>query len=153
MRTALRYRIAFAAVAAGLLLTALPAGAGPVLNDFILKWQNDAKVDCKDMGGTTYEMNVCAGRDYQKAYKTMAALYGKLHAAYDKDNKKALQDSQVAWEAYRTAECGYETAPTIGGTIHSTMVTNCDTGLTLARIKQLKAQAACEEGDMGCNHP
>ncbi len=50
-------------------------------------------------------------------------------------------------------ECDYETAGTIGGTIHSTMVTNCNATLVEARIKQLQAQLNCAEGDMSCNAP
>jgi uncharacterized protein YecT (DUF1311 family) len=129
------------AIAAGIFVSGAGAAAG------------DPAVDCKHQGGTTYEMNVCAGRDFTAADTAMNALYNKLYAAYDGDNKKRLQDAQRAWLKLRDTECDYETALTIGGTIHSTMVTNCDTELTLERIKRLKAQARCEEGDMSCNHP
>ncbi len=144
-----------AALGAALLCAAAPgfAGSSPVLNDFILKWQDDPKVNCKDGGGTTYEMNVCGGRDYQKAYKTLAALYNKLHAAYDGDNRKALQASQIAWERYMAAECDYETFLSRDGSMHSSMVTSCKLSRVAERIARLKAQETCEEGDMTCNHP
>ncbi len=146
-----------AVLGAGLILAAVPAASAadgsPVLNDFILKWQNDPKVNCKEGGGTTYEMNVCGGRDYQKTYRTLAALYNKLYAAYDADNKKALQDSQIAWERYMTAECDYETFLSRDGSMRSTNVTFCKLSRVTERIARLKAQEACEEGDMTCNHP
>ncbi|HXC54571.1 MAG TPA: lysozyme inhibitor LprI family protein [Rhizomicrobium sp.] len=150
-------RAAKAVAAAGgiaVLLGAAPAVAAgsPVLDDYILKWQDDAKVDCKKPQ-TTYEIDVCAGRDYKKDYAALAALYGRLYAKYDAANRKALEASQRAWNTYQAAECDYETETTAGGTIHSTMVTMCDATLALERIKRLKAQADCSEGDLSCNHP
>ncbi len=132
-------------VAAVMTAAIFVSGAGPAAGD--------PAVDCKNQGGTTYEMNVCAGRDFTAADTALNALYKKLYAAYDADNKKRLQEAQRAWLKLRDSECDYETALTIGGTIHSTMVTNCDTELTLERIKRLKAQLTCEEGDLSCNHP
>jgi uncharacterized protein YecT (DUF1311 family) len=151
----MRRFFAVAATAAAILCAAGPAlSAGkPLFDDYIPKWQDDPKVKCQDTSGVTYNMDTCAGRDYQKAYKAMVALYNQLNAKYDAGNKKLLDASQVSWNKYRDDECSYETAGTVGGTINSTMVTNCDTTLTLDRIKTLKAQADCTEGDMSCNHP
>jgi uncharacterized protein YecT (DUF1311 family) len=128
-----------AVVAAGLAIAAPGQAAGEKLN-------------CTNPD-TTYEMNMCAGRDFTAADGTLNALYKQLMAKYDAGNKQLLLAAQRSWLKFRDDECDYETALTIGGTIHSTMVTNCDTELTLERIKRLKAQAACEEGDMSCNHP
>ena len=122
-----------------LLLLAAPSAADPAVN-------------CKDPG-TTYEINVCAGRDFTKADAALNALYKQLFGKYDAANRTLLQAAERSWLKYRDDECAYETALTIGGTIHSTMVTNCDTELTRDRIKRLKAQLQCEEGDMSCNHP
>lgn len=133
--------LGLAAFAAGAVFVAPPSSAA-----------GDPPVNCKDPG-TTYEMNVCAGRDFTKADAALNALYRQLYGKYDAGNKTLLQAAQRTWLKFRDDECDYETALTIGGTIHSTMVTNCDTELTLERIKRLKAQAACEEGDMSCNHP
>jgi hypothetical protein len=35
----------------------------------------------------------------------------------------------------------------------ATMMTDCVTGLTQERLKRLKMQADCAEGDLSCNHP
>ena len=141
-----------AALAASLALGAAAAAAGPVLNDYIAKWQDDPKVNCRN-AETTYDINVCAGRDYKKTYGALVKLYNRLYATYDADNKKQLQASQIAWEKYVATECSYETYPGHDGTLNSTTVTNCDNTLAAARIKQLQAQANCAEGDMSCNHP
>jgi uncharacterized protein YecT (DUF1311 family) len=147
-------RLALGAAVAVALFTSLPAIAATasVFNDYILQWKDDPKVVCST-ASTTYDMDTCAGRGYQKSYKAMVALYNQLYAKYDAGNKKLLQASQVSWTKYQTDECAYETALTVGGTINSTMVTNCDATLTDDRVKQLKAQANCAEGDMSCNHP
>jgi uncharacterized protein YecT (DUF1311 family) len=134
------------ALAAVLACSSAALGAGsPVLND-------DPKVNCKK-ADTTYDINVCAGRDYKKTYGALVKLYGQLYAKYDADNKKMLQASQVGWEKYVGAECSYETYPGHDGSLNSTNVTNCQNTLAAERIKQLQAQANCEEGDMSCNHP
>ena len=114
--------------------------------------QNDPSVNCKDPG-TTYEINVCAGRDFTKADFELNALYYQLYGKYDAVNRQMLQAAQRTWIRFRDVECAYETQLTAGGTIHPTMVTNCMTELTSDRIKRLKAQADCQEGDMSCNHP
>ena len=137
----MRGAMAAVVLGAGVLFAAAPsAGAG------------DPAVNCKDPG-TTYEMNVCAGRDSTKADGELNALYKELFGKYDAANRTLLQAAERSWIKFRDDECAYETALTIGGTIHSTMVTNCETELTRDRIKRLKAQLQCEEGDMSCNHP
>lgn len=141
MRIRTRTGLAAAVLAAGVLSSATPTGAA-----------GDPAVNCKDPG-TTYEMNVCAGRDFTAADNALNALYEQLYGKYDAANRKLLQAAQRSWLKFRDDECAYETALTVGGTIHSTMVTNCETDLTRDRIERLKAQATCEEGDMSCNHP
>ncbi len=142
-----------AAIVALGLTVAGAAGMDPVLNDPIVSWQDDPSVkDCKN-AETTFAMNVCAGRSAKKNYMAMVALYDQLYAKYDAPNRKLLRASQRAWHAYMDAECAYENNPTADGSIHSTMLTNCDATLVDLRVKQLKAQVNCEEGDMSCNHP
>lgn len=138
----MHFVIASAAIFAALTATAWRAQA-----------VNDPSVDCKNNGGTTYEINVCAGRDYTAADDALNAIYKQLAAKYDAGNRTLLRTAQRSWLKYRDDECDYETGLTVGGTIHSTMVTNCDTTLTLDRVKALKAQAACAEGDLACNPP
>lgn len=142
-----------AAVVALGLTAAGAAGLDPVLNDPIVSWRDDPSVKgCKN-ADTTFAMNVCAGRDAKKTYMEMVALYNQLYAKYDAPNRKLLQASQRAWHAFADAECAYENNLTTGGTIHSTMLTNCTGALAAERVKQLKAQANCAEGDLSCNHP
>jgi len=150
----MRRVLAASAFGAMLMVVAAPAlsAGNPMFDDYILKWQDDPKVNCKSPD-TTYDMNVCAGRIYKKTYTAMAKAYDELYAKYDAPNRKLLLASQLAWHGYQSAECALETAGTVGGTINSTMVTNCDAALAAERLKQLHAQLNCGEGDMSCNHP
>ena len=137
----MKHSIVFAAMVAGLVVSALPVRAA-----------GEVPVNCKNPA-TTYEINVCAGRVNTAANAALNALYRQLAAKYDANNNKLLQAAQRSWLKFRDDECAYETSLTAGGTIHSTMVTDCDTALTRERIKRLQMQADCEEGDMSCNHP
>jgi uncharacterized protein YecT (DUF1311 family) len=128
------------------------ASSDPGLSDPILSWKDDPSVNCT-APQSTYDMNTCAGRDYKKSYAALVALYNQVYVKYDAANKKRLQIAQRAWRKYVDSECDYETAGTIGGTIHSTVVTNCNATLVEARLKQLGAQLRCTEGDMSCNAP
>jgi uncharacterized protein YecT (DUF1311 family) len=139
-------------MAAALLVAPAIASTDPGLSDPIMSWQDDPSVTCKNPQ-STYDMNTCAGRDYKKSYTSLVAIYNQLYAKYDAANKKRLQIAQRSWRKYMDDECDYETAGTIGGTIHSTMVTNCNATLVEARIKQLQAQLNCAQGDMSCNAP
>ena len=147
-----RFLLLSAALLAALAAPSFAGGIDPVLDDPILHWKDDAKVDCKS-AESTYEMDVCAGRALKAVYLPMVALYNKLYAQYDAPNKKLLQASQRAWRDYERAECSFETNRTVGGTINPVMVTDCVTDLTKQRLARLKAQADCEEGDLSCNHP
>jgi uncharacterized protein YecT (DUF1311 family) len=151
--SAARGLLACAALAVLVAAPSLAAGIDPVLDDPILHWTDHDEVKNCETTDTTFEMNVCAGRALKAVYLPMVALYNKLYAQYDAPNRKLLQASQRAWRDYERAECSFETNGTVGGTINSTMVTDCVADLTKQRLARLKAQADCEEGDMSCNHP
>ena len=92
--------------------------------------------------------------------RTIKAADAKLNQAYkdlvgrnDAKTNKLLQTAQRAWIAFRDAECAYTTADSEGGSIHPMEVSQCLTGLTNDRIKQLTTGANCEEGDASCASP
>jgi len=140
---------------AALALVLAAAGAvslDPVLSDPILSWNGPVPPDCKN-AGTTIEMDSCAGTVFKKNYLQMIALYNGLAARYDAKNRSLLQASQRSWYKYMSDQCDFATAPTVGGTINPMIFTECKNDHTLVRIKELKAQRDCQEGDMSCNHP
>jgi uncharacterized protein YecT (DUF1311 family) len=102
---------------------------------------------------TQTDLNLCIHKDYLAADTRLNALYKSLYAKYDAANRVLLQKAERAWIAYRDADCEYQTAPTQDGTVHPAMVENCMARKIDDRIKELKAQADCAEGDLSCNHP
>ena len=57
---------------------------------------------------------------------------------------------QEAWIRFRDQECAFIGSSTIGGSIHGMIVAQCQTRLTLARVKDLETQLNCQEGDLSC---
>jgi uncharacterized protein YecT (DUF1311 family) len=111
-----------------------------------------AHTDCKK-AATQMDMDYCAGLDFKAADAKLNALYQEMMAKYDGADKEKLKVAEKAWLAYRDAECDFETAQSQGGTIHPMIVTMCLTDKTKARLKELKRQFQCDEGDTSCNNP
>src|SRR5215467_3828809 len=111
-----------------------------------------ADASCKNPK-TQPELSACAGKDAQAADAELNRVYGQLIARYDEPNRNALVLAERAWIIYRDAECSYETALSVGGTIHPMMVALCLTGKAKARTKELNDQLNCREGDLDCNKP
>jgi len=111
-----------------------------------------ADMSCKSPK-TQMEMSACAGKDAQAAEAELNHVYGQLIAKYDEPNRNALILAERAWIVYRDAECAYETALSVGGTIHPMMVGLCMTAKARVRTKELTDQLNCKEGDLDCNKP
>jgi uncharacterized protein YecT (DUF1311 family) len=108
-------------------------------------------------GGTTTQRDLdeCYGRAYRQAdaelntaYRRLAGKIGGSDRA--KDLGDMLEAAERAWVEFRDRECDFETADTRGGSIHSMEVTICRTGQTEVRIKELRRQLTCPEGDLSC---
>ncbi|TPN78569.1 lysozyme inhibitor LprI family protein [Mesorhizobium sp. CU2] len=95
-------------------------------------------------------MNICADTDYQAADAKLNEAYQELVRRNDQASNKLLQTAQRAWITFRDAECAYTTADSVGGSIHPMEVSQCLTGLTIARTKQITSGANCKEGDVNC---
>jgi len=109
-------------------------------------------IDCKQ-AATQIELDYCAGLDFKAADAKLNALYQLLMTKYDVQNQALLRAAEEKWIAWRDTECAYETALTVGGTIHPMMDTMCTTEKTLAHIKELERERDCQEGDLTCNPP
>jgi uncharacterized protein YecT (DUF1311 family) len=109
-------------------------------------------VDCKQ-ASTQIELDFCAGLDFKAADARLNALYQQLMVKYDVQNQALLRAAEEKWIAWRDTECAYETALTVGGTIHPMMDTMCTTEKMLAHIKELERERDCQEGDLTCNPP
>jgi uncharacterized protein YecT (DUF1311 family) len=101
-------------------------------------------------GQSQMELNRQSYDDYQKADKRLNATYTALMAKISAAGKARLRDAQVSWLRFRDQECAFEAMGTEGGSVHSLIVNECLTGLTLARVKDLEHQLNCKEGDLSC---
>lgn len=105
-------------------------------------------VDC-DNAMSTYEMNACALKDFEKADAALNAVYQRAiksvpematEKPFDaKSWEEALRKSQRAWLAYRDAECkDHVPMHWTGGSGTNADVLGCMSTLTEARTKELK---------------
>lgn len=108
----------------------------------------EPKVDCT-IPMATFEMNICAGREFEAADAELNAVYKRAlkdipgmatDKPYDARSwEEALRKSQRAWLAYRDAECeGHVPMFWSGGTGATADMTGCMTELTKARAKELR---------------
>jgi len=108
---------------------------------------------CFATAETQYAMDVCAGQDFKKADDALNTLYKQMLPRYEAADQALIKDAERKWLAYRDAECAFDSNSTIGGSFHPTAETMCRTEKTEARVKELKTQLDCPEGDLGCNRP
>lgn len=99
---------------------------------------------------TQIELNQQAGAVYREVDGKLNDSFAKLSARLSPTSKSRLQAAQEAWARYRDLECAFIGTATEGGTIQSTMITQCKTELTSRRLKDVDAQLNCEEGDLVC---
>ena len=100
-------------------------------------------------------MNACADQSFKKADAELNAVYKKLHNRKMDDAQagKLLIAAERAWAAFRDAECEFDAADNIGGTIYPMIYSGCLERLTKARIEQLDRYLRCEEGEVACSVP
>jgi uncharacterized protein YecT (DUF1311 family) len=104
-------------------------------------------VDCGN-ATTQLAMNICAGRDFEKAdaelnaqYKTTRDLLRQRDAAGTPETRgaeEALVKAQRAWVAYRDAECSSRGFQARGGSMEPLVLSACRTDLTQKRTAELK---------------
>ncbi len=96
------------------------------------------------------ELNQQAGTALQEADKQLNAVYTKLRTRLSAESRARLQSAEEAWIQFRDRECAFIGSPTAGGSIHGMIVAQCQTRLTLVRVKDLETQLNCPEGDLSC---
>lgn len=104
---------------------------------------------CQD-AMTQADMNVCAARIHDQADTHLNSLYQQYRHRLSAEDQQRLVSAQRAWIGYRDAACRFETAQVSGGSIFPTIWSQCLTGKTEARIKELQLLMQCKEGDLSC---
>ena len=88
---------------------------------------------------TQAEMNVTAGKQYDRADKTMTAAYKRLMSKLDAKGKARLKKAQIAWIKFRDAEADLLSSKVEGGSIYPMVYAEHLTEITTQRTKELNA--------------
>jgi uncharacterized protein YecT (DUF1311 family) len=78
-------------------------------------------------------------------------LIDKLRGNSDATNH--LRDAQRRWIAFRDAQCALEGLATVGGSVHSTIVSGCLDRMAARRADDLSFVLTCQDGDPSCLKP
>lgn len=113
-----------------------------------------AQDNCGDLTNQT-DMNICAGKAYEKSDAELNALYKQIRVRLkdDADTTKLLMSAQRAWIGFRDAECNFSSSKVTGGSAYPLISSTCLDSLTRSRIEDLKGYLKCDEGDMSCPVP
>ena len=99
---------------------------------------------------TQAEMNRCAHDALLAARQRQAQAVRELEQALSPGQRKSFRESQRAWERWRTAQCGFESSASTGGSVRPLVESQCATRLTDARTAEIARLSNCPEGDLGC---
>jgi uncharacterized protein YecT (DUF1311 family) len=95
----------------------------------------------------------CSGQLLKDADKNLNDAYRTLLKRFDARQQAMLRASEKAWLAYRDAQCKMVASGVEGGSAQPMVTADCLGELTQARLKELKYQLTCQEGDMTCLAP
>ncbi len=111
-----------------------------------------ARVDCRHPE-TQAGATVCAEHETATVESQLDSRFASLAARYDAQDRALLETAQRQWQAFRDAECAFQTSGSEGGTIHRQLVAECRTRLDKRRLADLEALAKCGTDDLSCNAP
>jgi uncharacterized protein YecT (DUF1311 family) len=94
---------------------------------------------CEKTATTQMALDACAGTELAELAPQLAAALAAARAHYP---PKPIGAAETQWLRFRTAECTAEGALYAGGSIQPMIETDCEVGLTAARIEELRQIAA-----------
>lgn len=112
-------------------------------------------VDCANISGSTYEINICSERDFEAADEKLNAVWKRVLAGIAESDgespwdakswEKKVREAQRAWVAFRDADCK-DAVPMewTGGTGTTAAVLGCMTEKTNVRTKELSERFGIE---------
>ena len=87
----------------------------------------------------TFDMRVCASKQYKDADAELNRVYKIVMSALDDDEQKSLlRKAQLAWLQYRDANAEYQADLYRGGSIAPQIKLQCLADMTKARTAELK---------------
>jgi uncharacterized protein YecT (DUF1311 family) len=102
--------------------------------------QNQEKKDpCADAQSQA-EMNMCWGKEYKAADAKLNEAYRQFMTKLNDEEKAQLKKAQLAWIAFRDANCDFVADEYKGGTMRPMIAAICLAETTNNRTTELKAQ-------------
>lgn len=123
-------------IACALAMTAMQALAATPAADYATQYEN-CLTDAGGINNGTVE--ACSSSVDANVKQEMNATYGRLHArlkAQSLDDADKLEDTQIAWLAYRNGQCSLATIY-VGSPMHG----YCPMMLNIQRLEELKEMA------------
>jgi len=101
----------------------------------------------EDCDSTQAAMNQCASKQYKAVDDQLNTQYkAQMNYLTTPARKKALQEAQKKWIAFRDADCQYQVGKREdGGSLWPLSQAQCLTEHTKVRVDQLKAYTACRQ--------
>lgn len=109
-----------------------------------------AQPDC-GKADTQAALDLCAAKDLKDADAALAHVRKQLGKEIaDPTTRAALDEAQKTWEAYRDAECKFESSGVAGGSAEAMVTALCQTERAKTRRRVLKRILDCKPGDLSC---
>lgn len=102
---------------------------------------------------TQLEVNECASERLTRADQALNQLYADYRKRLSASEARQFKQVQVAWIKFRDAACVFESSAVKGGSAFTMVHLGCLASKTEIRVKELKALASCQEGDLSCPAP
>ncbi len=110
----------------------------------VLKVINARQDSCHDAAKSNQEMIACEYQAYENADKLLNSEYQAIVKSlktesdeYKKETLNRLKAAQVAWIAFRDANCSLEATDMLGGSGENLVRAGCLSGATKARVLEL----------------
>jgi uncharacterized protein YecT (DUF1311 family) len=92
-------------------------------------------------GATTdLAMRACASAEFDRQDGRLNDVYARERAAEDDDGKALLKKAELAWIAWRDADCAWHADENRGGTLALLNEISCRADLTRQRADELQAR-------------
>lgn len=109
-----------------------------------------ADIDCLK-ADTQAALNICAVKELEAADNDLNRIREDLSKKIsDPAAKAALDEAEKAWDAYRDAECNFESSGVAGAAAEQMVVAYCQVQRARTRITVLKRILDCKKGDFTC---
>ncbi|HEY5209904.1 MAG TPA: lysozyme inhibitor LprI family protein [Stellaceae bacterium] len=109
-----------------------------------------AAPDCAN-AETQAALDLCAGKALRDADRALDRVRKALNKELsDPLARAALAQAEKSWDAYRDAECRFESSGIAGGSAEHMVIAYCQAQRARTRMGVLKRILDCKEGDLTC---